>query len=221
MDDSGEVFGAIPNALVDSGVVEPRATPVYRNVARFLDRARKGAADAREEICRALWMRLLEVARRRMREEDAQDVVQESMLTIVDRIEHHETPESLLGFAHGVLRNKIGNFYRKRNRHEQVVMAMGRPPEDSRTIDADLAGAELSRIVREAIDELSERSPHCRDVLLGLAEGKRYADLCIELGIPASLIDKRVFRARQALRSIIRKRLNRARMARLAGTGRQ
>lgn len=212
MGDYGEALGAIPHALVRSKKADEGPTRECRRIARFLEEAKSGAADAREEICRVLYTRLMEVARRRLPDEDAQDVVQESMLFIVDRIEQHETPESLLGFAHGVLRNKIGNFYNKRNRHEHVVMAMSRPPEDSCTIDADLAAAELWRIVSEAIDELGDRSPLCRDVLLGLAEGKSYSDLCTELRIPASLIEKRVFRSRLALRSIVRERVSRGRM---------
>lgn len=221
MGDAGEALGAIPNAPLDSRTADACATPECRRISRLLESALSGATDAREELCRALQTRLLEVARRRLRGEDAQDVVQESMLIIVDRMDQRETPASLLGFAYGVLRNKIGNFYRKRNRHENVVMTMRRPPEDFCTIDADLVGAELWRIVSEAIHELGKRSPLCREVLLGLAEGKSHADLCSELRIPASLIDKRVFRARQALRNIIRERLNRVRADRMAATGRR
>jgi hypothetical protein len=57
------------------------------------------------------------VAKRRIRNEvDAEEIVQEALATVLEKSAAQEYEKSFLQWAFGVLRNKIGNYYQKRDR---------------------------------------------------------------------------------------------------------
>ncbi len=62
---------------------------------------------------------------------DVQDVVQDTLKTIIEKQHLVENQNGFMAWCHGILRNKIGNYYKKRARHED------------RAVDADTAFSTL------------------------------------------------------------------------------
>src|SRR5262245_8774543 len=95
----------------------------WQELHTLLGQARLGNEGSREMVFDFLRSRLLVLARYRV-EEAAEDVVHESLIIVHSRFSEFATLQGLLGFAHQVLRNKIGNIYqgRTREQHKRVEM---------------------------------------------------------------------------------------------------
>ena len=177
------------------------------SAAEFADRltqARQGQREAREEIFYFLRARFLSLAKLRVLEEDAQEVVQETMIVVEKHLSEFETVENLLAFTNAVMRNKIGNFYQKRDRRKVYEAQENNIPDPIYYMDGELEAAELERLVWKAVDQLCQKNPRCREILVGLCQGLSASDLSEKFQVSRSNIDSRVFRCRQALRKILK-----------------
>jgi RNA polymerase sigma factor (sigma-70 family) len=175
-------------------------------LASLLARARQGQPEAKEELFFFLRPRFLALAKYRITEEqDAEDIVQETLMVVDEHLVELGTVEHLLAFTGQVMRNKIGNFYQKTDRRSRYQAAWGEASDLAYYIDEELDAAELERVILKAIDQLSEKSPICRAILLGLRDGLSPTDLSQQLRLTRSQIDDRVFRCRQTLRRILLK----------------
>jgi len=193
-------------AGIEGDVVEKEVKSYsQRGLARLLARAQQGQPEAREDIFFFLRARFLALAKHRLVREDAEDVVQETLIVVHDHFSEFKTVEGLLAFTNEVMRNKIGNFYRKRDRQKRYHITWGAVPELVYYLEGELDAAELDRILRKAIDQLGEKSPICRAILLGLREGLSAGELSRWLRLSRSQIDDRVFRCRRALRRLLLK----------------
>jgi len=167
------------------------------------------AASGSEDVFRAQRRRLWGIAYRLTGSaQDAEDVVQETLIVVNDHFSEFVTVERLLAFTNKVMRNKIGNFYRKRDRQRHYQVEWDKIPDLVYYMDEELDAAELDRIIQKAIDQLGEKSPVCRAILLGLREGLSIGELSRWLGLSRPKIDNQVFRCRRALRRILLKDYN-------------
>ena len=127
----------------------------------------------------------------------AADVVQEAFVRLYARGSMPDSPEGwLISVAMNLVRNEKSRQSRRLrlltpSRGEAVH---GAPPPDP----AEAAGAEASRWrVRQALERVPERE---RRMLLLQAEGYRYRDIALALGIHEASVGVFLVRARRAFR---------------------
>jgi len=128
--------------------------------------ARSGDRRAEEGLFDYLRVSFLAVAKRRVRQDDLEDVVQDALRVILDKYREREE-RGLLSWSFAVLRNVIGNHYQKR-----AVLDRGLPLEatpDAGATEPGLAGDWTEEIdsnrllgqVLKGIEILARAHPRC------------------------------------------------------------
>jgi DNA-directed RNA polymerase specialized sigma24 family protein len=146
------------------------------------DRARSGDSRAQEQLFGVLRVRFLDIAKRRVRRDDIEDVVQETLRVVHAKYRDREPTYGLLSWTMAVLRNVIGNYYQKRERLDRgepfdeqhhrggPEIAGGRARQDP----SQTAG-ERTDLVLRSISKLGSSNSRCRRlfqrILESLAEG--------------------------------------------------
>jgi RNA polymerase sigma-70 factor (ECF subfamily) len=201
-------------ALILDATVETDAAADAALVARL----KAGDEAAYEEMVRSLGGRLLAVARRMLRDEDAaRDAVQEAMLSAVRAIHGFDGHSRLSTWLHRIVVNAALMRIRSRQRrpeqsiepllprfaedghHAEPVMSWGESAE--RLIER----AETKAMVRSALDELPES--YRVVIMMRDIDDMSTADAAAAFGITENALKLRLHRARQALGTIIRRRL--------------
>jgi RNA polymerase sigma factor (sigma-70 family) len=115
--------------------------------------------------------------------EDAEDLVQETMLTMVRKAPEAEIEKGMLNWSMGILRNKVGNYYRKSQRGASLV-ARANLTSDALPGPADLSNpkhslhhAELCERIREILSKLSAQERQAIGLLLRGLETREIAAL--------------------------------------------
>ena len=149
------------------------------------------------------------VAKRRIRNEvDAEEIVQDALATVLEKSAGQEFEKSFLQWAFGVLRNKIGNYYQKRDRRAAHEGELG---EDELRVRSDntpdpldrCAESELKVKIRRAWAGLGEQ---CRRLLWLLYQG--YSREEIFQSFPQyhfKVVNTKIFRCRNYLKRLLRK----------------
>lgn len=159
--------------------------------------------------------RLSEIARRRVPAEMVEDVVQETLLVISRKPERPGAPGTIDGmppvaWAFLVLRNVIGNCYRKRRRQaglwqrvadraaEEWAHLLRRPAP----LEAMETAEGLERM-RQAFERLGRSGSPCRELLLDAANGASPAEMAMRLAVDPAALYRRLYRCREKLRAIL------------------
>lgn len=98
--------------------------------------------------------------------EDAEDLVQETLLTMTLRRAEIDIRKGLLIWGMGILRNKLGNYYRRARRHDPFMESqVGATKKQSAVIPTQESALHYSEL-RALIDEIiSKFEPHEQQVL--------------------------------------------------------
>jgi RNA polymerase sigma factor (sigma-70 family) len=128
---------------------------------------------------------LRRISRLRVRNrQDAEDLVQDAFLTMVAKHRGVELKKGLLVWGLGILRNKIGNYYRRR-RHEVPWGPANAPPRRNlegstrgSNPEAEVLGIELAALVASLLEHLS---PDERVAVELLLEGLRVREIAFRL----------------------------------------
>lgn len=149
--------------------------------------------------------RFLRLARYKIREaNDAEEVVQEAMMAIIDQYRNPEFDGKFLNWAFTVLRNKIVDYQRKKIRSMQREIRI----EDNSTetisggIDPEeaLAGTELREKLKQAMSHLNRKEA---TLLESLLSGDNRRQMAIKLGLSANTLYVKVNRLRCKLQRLI------------------
>jgi RNA polymerase sigma-70 factor (ECF subfamily) len=181
-------------------------------------RLKAGDADAFEELVRTAGGRLLAVARRFLRDEEAaRDAVQETFLSAFRAIQTFDGHSQLSTWLHRIVVNASLMRLRSRQRrgeqslepllptftdegqHAEAVMSWTECPERA------LEQKQLRAIVREGIGELPDS--YRAVLMMRDIEGLSTQEAADLLGISENALKLRLHRARQALGTIVRQRL--------------
>jgi len=174
----------------------------WEKLGILLTQAQRGDDESREQLFALLRAKLLIIARYRV-QEAAEDMIQETLIIVHNRLSEFETPDGLLAFTHQVLRNKIGNVYQERNRHKQRQVDLKQVAEPQYHITDELEAGELERIMRKCIDKLGEQRPRCGAILSCLYNGFDVGEISEALGITKSMLKVQTFRCRETLRTLL------------------
>ena len=133
--------------------------------------------------------------------EDAEDVVQETMIKVWNRRERWEQIESIEAFCLTICRNLAVDKTRKMSAGEQSLDADEHDaPDTSHSANPEEQAIQQDRIalVRRLIDSLPEKQ---RSVMqLRDFEGKSYKEIAAIMGISEEQVKVNIFRARQAVK---------------------
>ena len=158
--------------------------------------------------------RFLEIARRRVGSEAAEDVVQDALKVVSERGEavlrqsdvDGRTP---LAWCMQVLRNTIGNHYQKqRTRRERIQegeVALDPVDPSPGPIEA-LESAEALRLIRQSLEEMARVRDHCARYIRSIAKGVSPRQIAAEERLEEAVIYRRVYRCRQKFRDLLRSR---------------
>ncbi len=142
--------------------------------------------------------RILAYCLRRTSANEADDVAAEVFAVAWRRRDDIPKGSASLPWLYGVARNVVKDQWRgSRRRRNLIKKASGRREPSPRSPEDVVVEQEDYRIVRSALDGLSELD---REVLrLSAWEGLTYAEIAIVLGSTLAAVDKRIARAKQRL----------------------
>ena len=183
-------------------------------------RLKAGDEAAYEEMVRTLGGRLLAVARRMLRDEDAaRDAVQDAMLSAVRAIGTFDGNSRLSTWLHRIVVNAALMRIRSRQRkpEQSLEPLLPRFDEDGHHAEAVISWSDSAEhiierdqtrvLVRAAIDELPES--YRVVVMMRDIDGMSTLEAAEAFGITENALKLRLHRARQALATILRRRLSR------------
>ena len=132
--------------------------------------------------------------------EEAEDVVQETMIKVWNRREQWSQLESIEAFCLTICRNLALDKLRRMDNQAQSLADDIDPTDLSHSSNPEQVTIQRdrSRMVRQLINELPERQRTCmqlRDI-----EGKSYRDIAQILDITEQQVKINIFRARQAVK---------------------
>lgn len=166
---------------------------------RLVKRLLGGEEQALEKWVREYEPRLWRFVVRKMKQEDAQEVVQDTLLAALDTLPVFSGRSSLFSWMCGIARHEIADFYRKKRLKtiafskfaslEQLVGEMSGPEQR-------LDRKELVGRIKAAMAQLSWVQQ--RLLQSKYVEGKSVRDMARELAISFKAAESGLFRARKA-----------------------
>ena len=193
------------------------STPDLPDEAELVAGLRRGDDDAFETLVRAYGGRLLQVARRFLKEEDARDALQEAFLSAFKSIDRFDGKARVSTWLHRIVVNAALMRLRKKSTQKEESLEPLLPTflEDGHRADPgpawpdnpeEVVGREQMRqIVRSAIDRLPDKYRNV--VLLRDIEELNGAETGELLGLTPGAVKVRLHRARRALREILDPRI--------------
>ena len=163
-----------------------------------------------DEVLTPIRGRIVRLAQQRLQRDEVEDVVQQTLSTLWEKRFSVRDPEHLLPFLFQILRNKLGDTYRRKRRQQKTRASQKEPLDslrDPTSFNPELLfeEKELERIIKEAIDICGEENSLWGKVLQLLREGKSREEIRKELGdISMTTVYTRIHRARQHLIKILK-----------------
>lgn len=133
--------------------------------------------------------------------EDAEDVVQETMLKVWNKREQWERIDNIEAFCMTICRN-LALDHQKRMDNQNVTLeettTLNLQPLTSTTPEEHTVQRDRVERVRQLIDQLPEKQRTCMQ--LREVEGKAYKEIAAIMGISEEQVKVNIFRARQTIR---------------------
>lgn len=132
--------------------------------------------------------------------EEAEDVVQETMIKVWNNRERWNDIDSIEAYCLTICRNLALDALRKKeNQHESIDEKMMQSPNfATHNLQDRIIQQERVQIVRKLVDALPEKQRSCMQ--LRDFEGKSYKEIATILNISEEQVKINIFRARQAIK---------------------
>ena len=131
--------------------------------------------------------------------EEAEDVVQDTMIKVWNARERWQDLESIEAFSLTIARNlSLDRIKKKENQNDSIENEKIEQPDTASTPSERMIQKDKLDIVRKMIDELPEKQQSClqlRDI-----EGKAYREIAEILEITEEQVKVNIFRARQTVK---------------------
>lgn len=131
--------------------------------------------------------------------EEAEDVVQDTLLKVWNRRNEWQTIESIEAYSLTICRNLALDAMKRMGNHVESIEDTGADSVDRASTPYELMmQKDRISLVRQLINSLPEKQRSCmqlRDI-----EGKPYKDIAAILGITEEQVKVNIFRARQAIK---------------------
>ena len=135
---------------------------------------------------------------------NAEDIVQETLEVIFKNYKQVKFSAGFLQYAFGVLRNKIGDYFRKQRKEDTVKIPLdGNDFSDDENLDNNIYASELRESILSSISKLGLES---QKIILALMEGYTAGGMIGMLGnLPRGTLDSKLFRVRRQLKNLLKK----------------
>lgn len=167
--------------------------------ARLVRRAREGDREAYETLVRrylkmAYAVALAELGNAR----DAEDAVQDSFITALERLDDCRDPAAFAGWLRRIVRNRARSVRRRERVRDTDTLESAGSRASTQDPGRDLDRSEVRRRLESALSTLSDVQR--KVVLMHDLEGYRHREIALELDIPEGTVRSHLFFARRALR---------------------
>jgi RNA polymerase sigma factor (sigma-70 family) len=157
-----------------------------------------------DDEIKAIQTALQRITRRRIPDaSDAEDLVQDTLLTMITRNPGNKLKKGLLVWCQGILRNKVGNYYRKTRRHSSLREQNPHMEQGNRASsviaspEITVSTNELQTIIEE---KLSEFPSSIRRVMELLVSGLEAGEIASQLSSESyQNVINRLYRGRKRL----------------------
>jgi RNA polymerase sigma-70 factor, ECF subfamily len=167
--------------------------------ARLVRRAREGDRSAYEKLVRRYLNMAYAVAVAELSDRgDAEDAVQDSFITALERLEECRDPSAFAGWLRRIVRNRARSVRRRERVRETDSLESAGSAASPRDPGRDFDRSETRTRLRAALSTLTEVQR--RVVLMHDLEGYRHREIAVELDIPEGTVRSHLFFARRALR---------------------
>jgi RNA polymerase sigma-70 factor (ECF subfamily) len=170
--------------------------------ARLVRRAREGDGQAFETLVRRYLRMAYAVALAELADpRDAEDAVQDSFITALERLEECRDPAAFAGWMRRIVRNRARSVRRRERVRETEALESVSSAASAGDPGRALARSEIRRRLEAALGTLSEVQR--RVVRLHDLEGYRHREIAMQLDIPEGTVRSHPFFARRALRELL------------------
>jgi RNA polymerase sigma-70 factor (ECF subfamily) len=168
--------------------------------ARLVRRARDGDRSAFESLVRRYLKTAYAVALAELADpRDAEDAVQDSLITALERLDDCRDPAAFAGWLRRIVRNRARSVRRReRVRETDSLESVGGTAASWHDPARDLDRSELRHRLETALVSLTDVQR--RVVLMRDLEGYRHREIAVDLDIPEGTVRSHLFFARRALR---------------------
>jgi RNA polymerase sigma-70 factor (family 1) len=168
--------------------------------AELLTLLKNGNERSFTEIYRRYWKQLIDIAYRRLKDEDeAREIVQEILVSFYFRKEQLNTELLLSGYLHSALKFRILNYFRHKVTKERYAEIISKR-QNFNVAEAELQMErnDLAFRLRSAAEQLP---PRCREVfLLSKIDHLNHKEIAERLGISVSTVEKHVAKGMELMR---------------------
>ena len=158
-----------------------------------------GDSTAERELFQQLLERFRYLAKRRVGEENYEDLAQEACTTVFEKYKDEDFTVGFVAWAHGVLRMKIGNYLQKKRRtgerETELVDDIG---AQQREIDTS-----LKRYLLDCLRELVQAGGYYARILNLAHQGYATDEICERVGITANNYYVTLSRGRSMLKDCL------------------
>jgi len=166
--------------------------------------SRTGFLKLNEDELTAIRKSLQKITRRRILDiADAEDIVQDTLLAMIMSNPGGELKKGMHAWSRGILRNKVGNYYRKSQRHTSLgerdygICISVPDPTVVATQEITLSNKEMKKIIEKKLEEFT---PEVRKVMELLISGFKAGEIVDQLHPePYQKIINRLYRGRKKL----------------------
>jgi RNA polymerase sigma factor (sigma-70 family) len=169
-----------------------------------------GDSDSFGEAFSSIRQKIFLLAQKRLQRGEVEDVVQQTMSILWEKRNSIRDADHLMPFIFQVLRNKLGDTYRRRKLKKEAHVSGPKTLNSLKNSTPDspelrFEEKELGRVLRDAIDICAAENGTWGKVLKLLQQGLSREEIQRELGdIPMATVYTRIYRARQSLIKILK-----------------
>jgi RNA polymerase sigma factor (sigma-70 family) len=190
--------------------LNPRSKESKTTIEKLFIHLQSGDLDYFSKVFSPVRGRIVRLAQQRLQRDEVEDVVQQTMSTFWERRSSIRSPEHLMPYLFQILRNKMGDSYRRKRYQQKIRVPKTGPMEsiqDPESMNPEILfeEKELERILQEAIEICAAENRLWGKILQLLQEGRSREEIREALGdIPMATVYTRIYRARQYLMRILK-----------------
>lgn len=145
----------------------------------LVKKAKAGDKMAEKEIFDNLFVRFKYLAKRRVGENDCEDLAQEACMTVLEKYKTEKFEINFLAWAYGILKNKIGNHFQTLKRRSSRELSL----DDNLPAAAARHDPDLTRILLQCLRKMvASFSRYARALNLAY-QGFETEIICEKLGV--------------------------------------
>jgi len=186
------------------GVCRPCAWAKLRTMESLIERAKSGETAAMEELLAGIAPSIQRFGIRMCRnDEDAQDVLQDALITIANHLREFEGRSSFSSWAFTLARSACSR--KRRGLKNQAHLPLDETPEGAGGLpspEQEVADREIAQALNAALDALPEM--YREVILLRDVEDMTAPEAAEVLGITVEAVKSRLHRGRRALRDALK-----------------